>query len=107
MPSDPLVGGAALAPGRPAILEPLPGQHVLLRSELLDRRDSVLIGQRAVVAIVDRGHRRDVAGAQALEAPDEQLPVLGGAARPRARRLAERVEETVGAAQPAADVGAD
>ncbi len=56
--------------------------------------------ERAVVALVDRGHRGDVAGAEALEAGDEEVVVaLGG-------RL-EGVEQLVAAAHPAADVGAD
>ena len=56
--------------------------------------------QRAVVALVDGDHRRDVAGAQALECAQVDVGVVG-------RRLLERRVELVGAAQRAGDVRAD
>ena len=69
--------------------------------------------ERAVVAVVERGHRRQVAGAEALEALDEELAVGGGGAVVRrlvgigTGGLAERLEQLVAAAHPAGDVGAD
>ena len=68
--------------------------------ELADRLARLGRLERAVVALVDRGHRGDVAGAEALEAGDEEVVVaLGGGL--------EGVEQLVAAAHPAADVGAD
>src|SRR5436190_13805080 len=70
-------------------------------AKLLDRCASVIRAQRPVVALADRGHRRDVARAQALEARDVDLPVRGvGAAvvrlvRVGARGLAEGVQQLV------------
>src|SRR4029453_16704851 len=102
------VAAAAGAAGEGTVLEALLGEHVgAVRAQLLDRGLRVLLGERAVVALVDRGHRRDVAGAEALEAADEQLAVLRGAGPVHARGLAEALEQAVRAAQPAADVGAD
>ena len=69
--------------------------------------------ERAVVELVDRGHRRDVAGAEALEALDEELAVgragaaVLGLVVVGAGRLAERVQQVVGAVHPAGDVVAD
>ena len=76
------------------------GEDVAAAAQLLDRGRRVALLQRPVVALVDRGHRRDVAGAEALEAGDEDVLVaLGGGA--------EGVEQLIAAAHPAADVGAD
>ncbi len=78
----------------------LGGEDLGAGLELLDREAGLGGVERAVVALVDRGHRRDVAGAEALEAGDEEVLVaLGGGL--------EGVEQLVAAAHPAADVGAD
>src|SRR4051812_18818773 len=72
------------------VLQSLLGQHLLaVAPQLLDRGRGIVLGERAVVALVDRGHRGDVAGAQALKSPDEDLAVLGGSLAVDARGLAE------------------
>src|SRR3954462_12915404 len=50
---------------------------IVTGAQLLDRRPRLVGGQRTVVALVDRGHRRDVAGPKALEAAQIHGPVLG------------------------------
>ena len=55
---------------------------------------------RADVDAVDAGHRRDVAGAEALEVADVDVGVLG-------HLVLDRVEQLVAAAQRAGDVRAD
>ena len=69
------VGPGLRAAGRRAIGERLVGQDLGAGAKLLDRGLRVTGVQGPVVALVDRGHRGDVAGAQALEARDEDLPV--------------------------------
>ena len=89
-----------MSPASGALRQRLLGQHLGAGLQLLDRGLRLGRLQRAEVALVDRGHRGDVAGAEALEAGDEDVVVaLGG-------RL-EGVEQLVAAAHPAADVGAD
>src|SRR5262249_54099983 len=108
VPRDALVAGPARAAGGRPVLDPLLGQDLLAAvAELLDDGLRVLLAQGPVVALVDRGHRGDVAGAHALEAADEDLAVLGRARAIHPGRLAEPLEQLVSAAQPAADVGAD
>src|SRR5688500_4158094 len=93
--------------------ERLVGEGLLAGAKLPRNRLGVGVLERAVVALVDRRHRGDVAGAQALEARYEQLAVLRGRPPVRgllgiaARRLAEGIEQPVGAVHPARDVGAD
>ena len=91
--------GRRVARQRP-LLQRLLGQHLLAGQQLLDRGRRLGRLQRAEVALVDRGHRRDVAGAEALEAGDEEVLVARGGGL-------EGVEQLVAAAHPAADVGAD
>jgi hypothetical protein len=95
--------------GRPpgAVLEALVGQHLLAGAQLLGRRGGVVLAERAEVALVDGGHRGEVTGAHALEGADEELAVLGGTLSVDSGRVAEGLQQPVGAAQPAADVGAD
>src|SRR5687767_662099 len=110
---DPRIGlGLGAARGL-ALGERLVGKRFGAGAKLLDRGERVVAVERAVVALVDRGHRSQVAGAEALEALDEELAVRG--ARAVVVRLvgigaggrAERAQEVVGAVQPARDVVAD
>src|SRR5688572_1067448 len=64
-----------------ALGELLVGDRLAAGADRFDRRDRVGVVERAVVALVDRDHRRDVARAEALEALDEELAVGGGRAR--------------------------
>ena len=75
--------------GQWASLQRLIRQHLFAGFELRDRRPRLGRFERAVVALVDRRHRRDVAGAEALEAGDEEV-VLARRRRPRRRRAARR-----------------
>src|SRR6266511_1208093 len=68
VPRDPLVGRWTRISRERAILQALLRQHLLPATKLLDRLGRVAVLQRAVVALVDRGHRSEVAAAQALEA---------------------------------------
>ena len=91
----------ASAPSRQRpLLQRLLRQHLGAGAQLLDRGLRLGRLERAEVALVDRGHRRDVAGAEALEAGDEEVVLALG-------RGAEGVEQLVAAPHPAADVGAD
>ena len=105
-------GSGSGPPAAPRRGERLLRQHLGAGAELLDRGRASLGVQRPEVALVDRGHRRDVAGAHALEARDEDLAV-GRAGAPVRRLvavgaggLAERLEQLVGARHPARDVRA-
>src|SRR3954451_8976026 len=69
--------------GRPALRDRLLREHLASGAELVDRRQRVGGVERTVIAPVDRCHRRDVAGAEALEAADEGLAVLIALALPR------------------------
>ena len=91
--------GRGVAGQRPP-LQRLLRQHLVAAQQLLDRRRRLGRLQRPEVALIDRGHRRDVAGAEALKAGDEDVLLTLG-------RGAESVEQLVAAAHPAADVGAD
>ena len=73
-----LTRGSGSGSGPPAagrLGERLVRQDLGAGAKLLDRGPRVAGGQRPVVALVDRGHRRDVAGPQALEALHEDLAV--------------------------------
>ena len=91
----------------------LPGIGLLAALQLLDDGGGVARLERAVVLLVDRDHRGDVAGAQALEALDEDLAVgrvgavVLGLVVVAPGGLAELGEDVVGAAHPARDVVAD
>ena len=106
--------GLGLGPaGGAALGSALSGSASRAGAELLDHGLRVAGVERPEVALVDRGHRRDVAGAEALEARDEELAVgragaaVVGLVGIGAGRLAERVEQVVGAPHPAGDVVAD
>src|SRR5438270_285680 len=68
-------------------------------AQILDDLAAVVGVERPDVLAVDGCHRRDVAGAQALEAPDRDVGVLG-------RRRDHRLVKLVGALERARDVGA-
>src|SRR3954451_11463417 len=68
---------------RPAPRDRLLREPLASGAELVDRRQRVGGVERTVIAPVDRCHRRDVAGAEALEAADEGLAVLIALALPR------------------------
>src|SRR2546426_9779932 len=63
------------AAGRREVGQRLVRQHLGAGAELLDRHARVIGVEGSVVALVDRGHRGDVAGPQALEPLYEQLSV--------------------------------
>src|SRR5882757_2032967 len=107
MTREPLVAGPSRPARGAAVLDPLLGQNVFAAAELLHRVLRIALVERPVVALVDRGHWRDVAGAHALESLDEELPVLRASLTVDAGRLAECLEQAISSAQPAADVGAD
>ena len=75
------------------------GQHGAPRPDVVQQRLRVLRAQRPDVDAVDGGHRRDVARAQALEGAHVELGILAGGAL-------DRLEQRVGPAQRAGDVGA-
>ena len=87
--------GRGAGVGRAPVAELLVGQHRAPRADVLDDLRGVLGVQRADVLAVDRGHRRDVARAQALEratwtsapsaAADHRLEELVGAEQRAAR----------------------
>ena len=67
--------GLGTAGGRPLGERPV-GEHLVTRAKLIHRRACVVGGERPVVALVDRGHGRDVARPHALEATQVHLAVL-------------------------------
>ena len=83
-----------------------PAQDLLVRqrglavADLLREDRHLLELDRPDVDAVDAGHRRDVAGAEALEVADVDVGVLG-------HLVLDRVEQLVAAAQRARDVRAD
>ena len=89
------------------------GEDLVAGAEGVDRGPRVLELERSVVALVDRGHRGEVAGAEALEAADVELAVGGdraavaGVVGVDPGLAAEALEQLVAAAHPAGDVGAD
>ena len=89
------------APGstRAPVADLLVGQHGRPALQVLDDPAPRRRLQRADVLAVDRRHRRDVAGAQALERAHVDVSSLGG-------RCHHRLEQLVGAEQRARDVGA-
>ena len=106
-------GRLGAAGGRARCASLLLRQRLGAGAQGLDRGERVGAVERAVVALVDRGHRRDVAGAEALEALDEELavgrarPVVVGLVVVGSGGLAERLEQLVAAPHPAGDVVAD
>ena len=77
----------------------LSGEDLAALEQVAHDRLAVVGRQRADVLAVDRGHRRDVAGAQALEAAHVEARVAAGG-------LEHRRVDRVGAAQRARDVRA-
>src|SRR5207248_4534546 len=74
---------------------------------LLDQRIDLLGGEVVVVPMVEPGHRRVLTGAEALHALVAEQPVLRDLARlAHADRLLQVIDDLVGAAQRAAEVGA-
>src|SRR5664279_5997356 len=65
-------------PGQRPLLQRLLRQHRGTGLDLVDRGPRLGRLERAEVALVDRGHRGDVAGAEALEAGNEEIVVARG-----------------------------
>ena len=86
--------------GALAQVQLLAGQRRHALADLLDERRHLVERDRADVDAVDGRHRRDVAGAQALEAAHVELRVALGL-------LLDARQQLVGAAQRAGDVRAD
>ncbi len=86
--------------GDEAACELLVRQHRLPAADVGEQLRDVGDAERADVDAVDRGHRCEIAGAEALEGAYVELRVL-------ADGLADRLVQRVGAAQRAGDVGAD
>src|SRR3954452_17561521 len=100
------VGAGVGAAGKAAVAQGLLGNRLGVGAQRGDDRLGVGYLQRAVIAVVDGGHRRDVAGAEALEAGDED-PAVGrraaavvGALVVGAGGVAERVDQLVRAVHP-------
>ena len=75
------------------------GQRLLAAAHRVEDGGDLVEADRPDVVAVDRGHRRHVARAQALEGADVELGVVAAV-------LVEGGEQLVGAAQRARDVGA-
>ena len=82
-----------------ALAQLLVGQHLAALQQVAHDRLAVVGRQRPDVLAVDRGHRRDVARAEALEAAHVEARVAAGG-------LEHRRVDVVGAAQRARDVRA-